>query len=62
MSAERLKEWMKRHKKTSVDVAAATKVSPVTVDRYLNGSTVRPVIEAAFERLVEEDADSPKTA
>jgi transcriptional regulator with XRE-family HTH domain len=63
MSAERLKEWMKRNGKTSVDVASATKVSPTTVDRYLAGNRVRRIIEAAFERLVNEDErDSPKTA
>lgn len=64
MSAVKLKEWMKANSKTTVDVASITKVSPKTVDRYLDGETVRPVVEAAFERLVTESprGDGPPKA
>lgn len=67
MKAADLKRWMDKNGKTAVDVASMSKVSLQTVDRFLKGSSVRPVVLAAFERLVRESsapepADTEKVA
>ncbi len=55
MSSSDLEHWMKTKGKTAVDIAAALKIDPTTVKRFLKGKTVRPIIQAGLERLMAED-------
>jgi hypothetical protein len=54
MSATELRSWMKKHDVTEVDIAAALKIHPVTVQRYLKGKSVHRSTKAALERYVAE--------
>jgi DNA-binding transcriptional regulator LsrR (DeoR family) len=55
MSATKLAEWMKAKDKTAVDIAAALKIHPITVQRYLKGKKVQRIIQAQLENLVASD-------
>jgi hypothetical protein len=51
MSAEEFENWMTRNNVTSVDVAAALKIDPITVKRFLKGMRVRRSTLDGFERF-----------
>jgi len=60
MQAADLKRWMEENGKTVIDVASLAKVSLNTVNSFLAGRRVRPVVAAAFERLVRESPGKDK--
>lgn len=55
MSAADLKRWMSVKGKSPIDVASALKVNTVTVERFLKGKRVRPIVEDALKRMIAQD-------
>ncbi|TXH13499.1 MAG: hypothetical protein E6R03_11225 [Hyphomicrobiaceae bacterium] len=62
MTPSLLRKWMTENDKTAVDIASATKVHPQTVQRYLDGKSVRRIIVDALTRLVSDEKNQNKTA
>lgn len=60
MSAEDLKQWMTRTGKNEVDIAAALKMDPITVKRFLKGKSVHRNTRARLEEYVRtQEVTSP---
>lgn len=65
MSANLLKQILSMTGKTVIDVAAATKIHPNTINRYLKGDRVNPSTEAALKRWVQDhskNSNGPEAA
>lgn len=59
MSVAEIKAWLDKNGKSAVDIAAATKIHPVTVSRYLNGGRCFRSTVAAIENYIKSQI--PKT-
>jgi hypothetical protein len=60
MSAADLKSWMSQKDKRVVDIAAATRIHPNTIQRFLSGKRVHDSTKTAFARLIADDPIEPK--
>lgn len=58
MSVSDLKKWMERNEMTPIDIAAALKIHPNTVNNFLKGKRVHRSTRAALERLVHQHKSS----
>lgn len=58
MRPKDLEDWMQRNEKTAIDIASMLKIHPVTVQRFLTGKRIQPIILQALKNMVSAGSDA----